>query len=406
VPYYHLYDLDPPPLPEQPERADGAPLSPRTHTPVARSIAADCDLFERTARRFDKPSFDITSTVRSGTRVPIGELTLGARPFSALRHFAGPMPGYDGRPYPKVLLVAPLAGHYPTLLRDTVEALLPCHDVYLSEWEDARYVPAVAGAFDLDDCIDDVIAMIDLVGVGANVVAVGRAVVPTLAAVALIEAHGEPGPATLTLIGGPVDAGAGEGRVHQLARTKGIDWFARNVVMKVPFTYPGAFRDVYPGFLNLTGFLSFGLERRLDAHKATFIEFVRGDADTPDRHRLFFDEFLSVMDLTAEFFLGSVDAIFIERLLPRQGLRHRGEPVEPARIRRTALMTVEGEFDLVAGGGQTHAAQMLCRNLAEDGRAVYTQPGVGHFGLFNGCRFRAEVAPRLADFIASRRSVH
>lgn len=404
MPYYHLYDLEPNATPAAPGRPDGVfPLAPRTHTAVAQSIAAACDLFERTARRFEKPRFGIDSTLRSGSRVPIVEFAPWNRAFASLTHFAGPAPG---RALPRVLLVAPPSGHYATLLRDTVEALLPCHDVYITCWEDARNVPAVAGSYDLDDCIDDVIAMIDAVGPAANVVAVGQGCPAALAAVALIEARGGPAPTTLTLIGGPVDTGNGASRVARLAAAKGIDWFDRNVIMKVPFCYPGAFRDVYPGFLQLTGFMSFGLERQLDAHKAMFIELVKGDADSAEGHRRFYDEFLSVMDITAELFLQTVETVYIDRALPRRGLSHRGELVDPGRIRACALMTVEGALDAVAGGGQTHAAQALCRAVADDRRARYTQADVGHFGLFNGWRWRADICPRLADFIASRRGDH
>ncbi len=301
---------------------------------------------------------------------------------------------------PKLLMVAPISGHYATLLRGTVEAFLPNHDVYITEWVDARLVPLSEGRFDLDDYIDYIISILHALGGNCHLVAVCQPSVPVLAAVARMEAEGDPYvPHSMTLMGGPIDTRVNPTGVNKLAEFRGVDWFRRNVITKVPFPHPGVMRDVYPGFLQLNGFVSMNLDRHLDAHKELFFNLVKGDGDSAQKHREFYDEYLAVMDLTAEFYLQTVETVFVKHQLPKGEMMHRGAHVDPSAIRRVALLTVEGEKDDISGLGQTEAAHVLCTNIPPDRKVHYVQPAVGHYGVFNGSRFRAEIAPRIADFV-------
>jgi poly(3-hydroxybutyrate) depolymerase len=295
-----------------------------------------------------------------------------------------------------------MSGHYPTLLRGTVEAFLPNHEVYLTEWADARMVPLADGPFDLDDYIDYLISILHKLQGDTHVIAVCQPSVPVLAAVARMEAQDDPFvPSSMVLMGGPIDTRSNPTAVNKLAEQRGTDWFRRNVITKVPFPNPGFMRDVYPGFLQLNGFMSMNLDRHLEAHKDLFMHLVQSDGDSAQKHREFYDEYLAVMDLAAEFYLQTVDTVFVRHALPKGEMTHRGAPVDPARIRRVALMTVEGENDDISGVGQTEAAHRLCVNIPADRRVHYLQPVVGHYGVFNGSRFRAEIAPRIADFVLS-----
>jgi poly(3-hydroxybutyrate) depolymerase len=295
-----------------------------------------------------------------------------------------------------------MSGHYATLLRGTVEAFLPRHDVYITDWEDARKVPLTDGPFDLDDYIDYVISMLHALGGDTHVIAVCQPSVPVLAAVAVMEARQDPyAPVTMTLMGGPIDTRISPTAVNDLASSKGMDWFRDNVIMKVPFPHPGFMREVYPGFLQITGFMTMNLDRHVNAHRELYLHMVQGDGDSAKKHKEFYDEYLAVMDLTAEFYLQTVDTVFIRHALPLGEMYHRQEKVDPSRIKTVALMTVEGEKDDITGGGQTEAAHRLCTGLPDDMREHYLQPAVGHYGVFNGSRFRAEIQPRIADFIST-----
>jgi poly(3-hydroxybutyrate) depolymerase len=378
------------------------PLNPLSTTEFGRSIAASCEVFERTTRRYGKPEWRIHDTEVNGVRVPVEIKTVWEKPFCRLLHFerelARPLRGSQ----PRVLLVAPMSGHYATLLRGTVEAFLPGHDVYITDWSDARMVPVAAGRFDLDDYVDYVIEMLHVLGGNVHVVAVCQPSVPVLAAVSVMEAAKDPFvPTSMTLMGGPIDTRRNPTAVNDLAAEKGIDWFRNNVITKVPFPHPGFMRDVYPGFLQLTGFVSMNLDRHMDAHKRLFSNLVKGDGDLVDKHVEFYDEYLAVMDLTAEFYLQTVDLVFVKHALPLGQMTHRGKPVDPAQIRRVALMTVEGEHDDISGLGQTEATHDLCTSIPDDRRLHYVQKGVGHYGVFNGSRFRAEIVPRISDFMVS-----
>jgi poly(3-hydroxybutyrate) depolymerase len=378
------------------------PANPLAHTPIGKQLAAGYELFERSTRRYGRPEWQIDHTVVGGEHVPLHINTVWERPFCRLLHFERAFEHAPRRPQPKLLIVAPMSGHYPTLLRGTVEGFLPNHDVYLTEWVDARMVPVSEGAFDLDDYIDYVISILHLLRGDVHVIAVCQPSVPVLAAVARMEAEGDPHvPHSMVLMGGPIDTRVNPTIVNTIAERRGTDWFRHNVITKVPFPNPGVMRDVYPGFLQLHGFVSMNLDRHLEAHRRFFDNLVAGDGDSAQKHREFYDEYLAVMDLCAEFYLQTVETVFIRHALPKGEMTHRGVRVDPAKIQRVALMTVEGEKDDISGVGQTEAAHRLCVNIPSERKAHYLALGVGHYGVFNGSRFRAEIAPRIADFALS-----
>ena len=378
------------------------PLNPISHTTVGKSIAAGMELFERSTRRYGKPEWSIDSTLVGAERVPVHIATVWERPFCRILHFERLFDHAPRRPQPKLLIVAPMSGHYATLLRGTVEAFLPNHEVYITDWIDARMVPLAEGRFDLDDYIDYVVSMLHLLGGDCHVIAVCQPSVPVLAAVARMEADGDPYvPHSVVLMGGPIDTRINPTAVNKLAEERGIEWFRRHVITKVPFPHPGVLRDVYPGFLQLNGFVSMNLDRHLDAHKELFFNLVKGDGDSAQKHREFYDEYLAVMDLSAEFYLQTVDTVFVKHALPKGKMMHRARQIDPSVIRNVSLLTVEGEKDDISGVGQTEAAHLLCTSIPADRKAHYLQLGVGHYGVFNGSRFRSEIAPRIADFALS-----
>jgi poly(3-hydroxybutyrate) depolymerase len=378
------------------------PLNPLTPTMFGKSIAAACEVFERSTRRYGRPEWDIRDTLVGGERVPVAVETAWERPFCRLLHFARVFERAPQRPQPRLLVVAPMSGHFATLLRGTVEALLPSHDVYVTDWSDARMVPLSEGRFDLDDYIDYLISIMHFLRGDVHVLAVCQPSVPVLAAVAAMEAAEDPHvPHSMILMGGPIDTRVNPTGVNELAQSRGTDWFRRNVITKVPFPHPGALRDVYPGFLQLHGFVSMNLDRHIEAHRNLFQNLVQGDGDSVQKHREFYDEYLAVMDLAAEYYLQTVDTVFVRHALPKGEMTHRGNRVDPSLIRRVALMTVEGEHDDISGVGQTEAAHALLSNLPSDLKTHWLQHGVGHYGVFNGSRFRSEIAPRIADFVLS-----
>ncbi|MTI04187.1 polyhydroxyalkanoate depolymerase [Roseibium denhamense] len=409
LPFYHLYELNHAAMAPLRAMADMTklyfqnPLNPLTHTSFGRQIAAGCEVLERTTRRYGKPEFGLPETSVGGVRVPVRENIVWSRPFCDLIHFERGVA--SRRNDPKILIVAPMSGHYATLLRGTVEALLPNADVYITDWIDARMVPIQEGKFDLDDYIDYLISMMHFLGPDTHIIGVCQPSVPVLAAVAVMEGRDDPYvPSTMTLMGGPIDTRVAPTAVNDLAVSKGLEWFKSNVIMKVPFPHPGVMRDVYPGFLQLSGFMSMNLDRHVTAHREFFQHLVEGDGDNAEKHREFYDEYLAVMDLTAEFYLQTVETVFIDHSLPNGTMLHNGTKVDCSKITRTALLTVEGEKDDITGRGQTKAAHDLCTSLSEEMKAHYEQPNVGHYGVFNGSRWRAEIAPRVMDFIRSNRA--
>jgi poly(3-hydroxybutyrate) depolymerase len=408
TPLYWLYELTHAALNPARAVADATrlafrnPINPFYSTSFGKSVIAAAELFERSTRRYGRPEWRISSTLVGGERVPVRITPVWERPFCRVLHFERVFERPPRRQQPRLLLVAPLSGHYATLLRGTVEAFLPNHDVYITEWSDARTVPVSEGVFGLDDYIDYVISMLHALGSDMHVVAVCQPAVPVLAAVALMEADDDPYvPVTMTLMGGPIDTRVNPTAVNMLAQKRGINWFRHNVITKVPFPNAGFMRDVYPGFLQLHGFMSMNLDRHIEAHRNLFLNLVKGDGDSAQKHKEFYDEYLAVMDLTAEFYLETVDTVFVRHALPKGEMMYRDRPIDPAKIRRVALLTVEGEFDDISGVGQTEAAHRLCVNIPPDRKAHWLQPGVGHYGVFNGSRFRAEIAPRIADFALS-----
>lgn len=375
------------------------PLNPFSDTVFGRALAASAELFERTTRQYSKPAFNLPVAKVGDDTVPVSETVVWEKPFCRLIHFERDLPASRARD-PKLLIVAPMSGHHATLLRGTVEAMMGHADVYITDWLDARTVPLSDGRFDLDDYIDYIIEMLHEIGPDTHVMAVCQPSVPVLAAVALMEQRGDPlAPASMTLMGGPIDTRRNPTAVNNLAAEHDLDWFRNNVIMQVPFPETGFTRDVYPGFLQLTGFMSMNLDRHIGAHKDFFMNLVKNDGDSAEKHREFYDEYLAVMDLTAEFYLQTVETVFIEHRLPKGTMTHRGTHVDPSAIRKTALLTVEGENDDISGLGQTQAAHDLCSNLAAEKKSHYVQPTVGHYGVFNGSRFRAEIVPRIVDFM-------
>ncbi len=379
------------------------PLNPLAPTPAARGLAAVCELFDRTTRRYGKPRFGIDTIERNGRIYPVEKETVCSKPFCTLIRFSvGHAARNRYKPRPQILLVAPMSGHYATLLRRTITTLLEHHDVIVTDWADARDVPVIVGPFGLADFIDYLIEFLQVAGPQTHVVAVSQSSVPALAATALLASDEDPcTPASLTLLGGPVDARINPTPVNRLVENRSLSWFEGHVLSLVPFPHAGATRRVYPGFMQLTGFMTMDLNRHWHAQAGLFHDLVRGDADSARQHQEFYEDYLAVMDLTAEFFLDTIETVFHRHALPNGEFEHRGQRVDLSAIRDTALFTVEAGRDVVCGKGQTHAAQKLCTALPAHLRVQHDEPDVGHFGLFNGTRWRTKIAPRIADVIRS-----
>lgn len=376
------------------------PFSQFASRTIAKHVSAMCEVFEGVTRRYGKPEWGITSTTVHGLKVPVQEETVWSKPFCNLVHFDRSEAVVGKRYDPKLLIIAPMSGHYATLLRGTVKEMIKEHNVYVTDWVDARDVPLYHGEFGLDDFIDYLIEMIRFLGPNTNVMAVCQPSVPALAAAAVMAAHDDPcQPATLTLMGGPIDTRRNPTKVNRLAEQRPIEWFANNVIHHVPFPNPGFMRRVYPGFIQLTGFMTMNLERHTDAHKTLFENLIKGDCDSVKAHKDFYEEYLAVMDLPAEFYLQTVRSAFQNHELPKGEMKFRGETVDCGAMTKTAIMTVEGERDDICGLGQTEAAHDLCKNVPFDEHYHYVQPGVGHYGVFNGTRFRSEIAPRIREMI-------
>jgi len=401
---YYLYEMNHAALAPWRAAADASlnfwrsPANPFAETQMGRSMAASLEMFERTTRRYGKPPFEIQDVIIDDDIVAIEERNVLIKPFCTLLNFEKQWE--KRKKQHKLLIVAPMSGHYATLLRGTVGSMLPHYDTYITDWVDARGVPMSQGSFDMDDYVDYVTEFLQFLGPDTSVMAVCQPSVPVMAAVALMNAAQDPAaPKTMILMGGPIDTRRNPTAVNNLAQEKGVDWFRKNVIMKVPAPHAGMMRDVYPGFLQLGGFMTMNLDRHLDAHRELFWHLVDGDGDSAEKHRDFYDEYMSVMDLTAEFYLQTVEKVFVSHDLPKGTLTHRNSRVDPSKITRTALMTIEGERDDISGVGQTEAAQDLCSNLAPEKKLHHLQPGVGHYGVFNGSRFRKEIVPRIVAFV-------
>ena len=372
------------------------PLFLGTHTHLGRNMAAGSALFERVTRRFKKPEFGLHTTKVRGDVVEVTEEIVWQKPFCHLLHFKRAVENHD----PKVLVVAPMSGHHATLLRGTVEALLPEHDVYITDWVDARLVPMSDGRFDLEDYISYLMDMIRLLGPDVHLLAVCQPAVPVLCAVALMAEQDDPAqPRTMTLMGGPIDTRKAKTVVTEVADKRPLSWFKDHMIHVLPFYYPGAHRLVYPGFIQLNGFVSMNAERHMNEHMKLFQHLVRGDDDSAQTHKKFYDEYLSVMDVTAEFYLQTVERIFQTHDLPKGTFMWHGQAVKPACIQKTALLTVEGELDDISSPGQTVAAHAICSGLAPDMKKAQLQIGVGHYGIFNGRKWRENILPVVKTFM-------
>ena len=377
------------------EQAYSSPYNPLSETWIGKSVAASAEIVARLTQNYGKPHFGLATTQIGEEVVDVNEELLLRKPFCDLVHFHRDTARRD----PKVLVVAPMSGHYATLLRGTVEALLPDHDVHITDWKDAREVPLTDGNFSLDDYIDYVIAFCRYLGPDVHVIAVCQPSVPVMAAAALMaEAKDPRQPKSLTLMGGPIDTRQSPTVPNDLAMRNSMMWFRQNVISTVPYGYPGAMRRVYPGFLQLTSFISMNLDRHVNAHMRQFEHLVKGDDDSAESHRTFYDEYLAVMDLSAEFYLQTIEVVFKEHLLPRGEWVSRGRKIDPAAI-ETALMTVEGELDDISGIGQTKAAHTLTPNIPGARHVHWEQPRVGHYGIFNGRKWREQIMPRVRTFI-------
>lgn len=377
-----------------------SPFNPMRDSTLSRSMLASASVFERATRYYGKPEWQIPHTEIAGKVLPVTPTVSWSSPWCKLVHFKT-----EGAPKnrPRLVIAAPLSGHFATLLRGTVEAFLPTHEVYITDWVDAKMAPVWLGRFDIDDYIDHIRAALTHVGGGAHVVAVCQPGPPVLAAIAMMAEDQDPAlPATMTYMGSPIDTRKSPTVPNLLAEERSFEWFQEKMIYTVPGPWPGMLRRVYPGFVQLTSFMHMNWDRHVDAQARFFDHLVEGDDDNAERHRAFYDEYLSVLDLTEEFYLQTIQKIFREHHLPRGIMRYRGDRlIDPAAIETVGLMTVEGEKDDISGIGQTQAAHDLCVNIPENRQTDYIQPGVGHYGVFNGTRFKREIVPRINAFQAA-----
>ena len=381
------------------------PLSPFTHTPMAHRVSAGLDLMHRLSKEYEKPEFNITSVNVGGIDVAVQEQVAIEKPFCRLlrfKRFTDNLPMLTKmKDQPTVLVVAPLSGHHATLLRDTLRSLLQEHKVYITDWTDARMVPVEAGPFHLDDYVAYMREFIRHAGPEVNVISVCQPTVPVLAAISLMASDGEPTPRTMTMMGGPIDARRSPTAVNNLAMNKSHEWFEHNVIYRVPVNYPGAGRRVYPGFLQHTGFVAMNPDRHLSSHYDYFLDLVRGDDESADAHRQFYDEYNAVLDMPAEYYLDTIKVVFQDFALVNGTWEVGGKLVRPQDITTSALLTIEGELDDISGAGQTRAAHELCTGIPKERQFHYDVVGAGHYGIFSGRRWREAVYPQVRDFIAN-----
>ncbi len=381
------------------------PLSLFAHTPQAHRVSAGLELMHRLAKDYEKPEFNIREVLVDGVEVAVHQQVAIEKDFCRLlrfKRFSDDLPTLQRlKSQPTVLVVAPLSGHHSTLLRETVRELLKDHKVFVTDWTDARMVPADRGPFHLDDYVGYVQDFIRAIGPEVNVISVCQPTVPVLAAISLMASAGEPTPRTMTMMGGPIDARKSPTAVNNLATNKSHSWFENNVIHHVPVNYPGAGRPVYPGFLQHTGFIAMNPDRHLKSHYDHFLDLVRGDGDKADSHRDFYDEYNAVLDMPAEYYLDTIKVVFQDFALVNGTWVVKGKPVRPQDIRTTALLTIEGELDDISGAGQTRAAHDLCTGVPKDRQFHYDAVGAGHYGIFSGRRWREKVYPQVRDFIAS-----
>jgi poly(3-hydroxybutyrate) depolymerase len=381
------------------------PLSPFAHTPGAQRVSAGLDLMHRLSKEYEKPEFGITSVKIDAVDVAVQEQVAIRKPFCRLLRFKRFTDDVTVltrmKDQPTVLVVAPLSGHHSTLLRETVRELLRDHKVYITDWTDARMVPKDVGPFHLDDYVTYIQEFIRHIGPEVNVISVCQPTVPVLAAISLMASNGEPTPRTMTMMGGPIDARLSPTAVNNLATTKSHAWFESHVIYRVPTNFPGSGRAVYPGFLQHTGFVAMNPDRHLSSHYDYFLDLVRGDDDSAEFHRDFYDEYNAVLDMPAEYYLDTIKVVFQDFALVNGTWHVNGQLVRPQDIKTSALLTIEGELDDISGAGQTRAAHDLCTGVPVQRQFHYDVAGAGHYGIFSGRRWREKVFPTVRDFIAS-----
>ncbi|QIG79173.1 polyhydroxyalkanoate depolymerase [Stakelama tenebrarum] len=359
-------------------------------------LASALEVFAHAAAPRGKPEFGLDHTEVNGKKVEVSEEIILRKPFGQLKRFV--RKGVKGGP--KLLIVAPMSGHFATLLRGTVERMLPVADVYITDWRDAKLVPMHEGRFDLDDYIDYLIEFLETIGENTHILAVCQPSVPAYAAAAVMSADKHPcRPSTLTMMGGPIDTREAPTSVNTLATERPYAWFEQNVIATVPMTYPGAGRRVYPGFLQLAGFMSMNLGSHMVSHWEMFKHLVQGDGDSAEATMSFYDEYRSVCDMTAEFYLQTIDAVFQSHALPKGELLHRGKRVDPGAITDVALLAIEGERDDISGLGQTKAALKIATSLPDAMKQYHMAKGVGHYGIFHGSKWRTRIAPVLEKWM-------
>ena len=365
--------------------------------PIANSLFAAMDMVANTRLNADRPPYRIDSVLSGNMDVPVREELIAATPFCDLIHFAK---DEGAVVQPKVLLVAPISGHFATLLRNTVQTLLRDHDVYITDWKNARDIPLSAGRFGLDDYVDHVIHFLEEIGPPVHLMAVCQPCVPAIVSVALMSRDQNPAtPLSLTLMGGPVDVRVNPTAVNDLATSHDFAWFEKNVITTVPWRYGGRGRRVYPGFLQLTAFMAMNSARHHDQHRTLYQHLANGEVEPAKAIRDFYDEYFAVLDLTAEFYLETIDRVFQRALLAKGEFEYRGQRVDCGLIRRTALLTVEGERDDICAVGQTAAAHDLCTGLLPHMKRHYLQPGVGHYGVFSGRKWENQIYPQVRNFM-------
>lgn len=373
-----------------------SPMNPLAYTGAGPLAASALEVFAHAARPYTKPSFGLETTRIGGREVKITEEIIETRPFGSLLRFV--REGRTGDP--KLLIVAPMSGHFATLLRGTVERMLPSHDVHITDWADAKMVPLSEGVFDFDDYVDYVSGFLETIGPGCHVIAVCQPAVPVYAALALMGADKHPcTPVSATLMGGPIDPSKAPTQVNDVATDRPFSWFKKTVIMHVPMGYPGVGRRVYPGWVQLAGFLSMNLGNHIQSHWSMFKDLLEGDGESADITKGFYEEYRSVADMDAAFYLQTVDIVFQRQLLPKGELMHRGRLVDPARI-VTPLLAIEGERDDISGLGQTKAGLDMATGLPANEKRYYMAEGAGHYGIFNGRRWRDQIAPVVEDWIA------
>lgn len=379
------------------------PALPMGYMGLGPTFASALKVFAHLYEERGKPDFDIQPVDIDGEMKHVSETVVFEKPFGSLRRFVRDDLPEDA---PKLLIVAPMSGHYATLLRGTVQRMAHAQQVWITDWADAGQVPLEAGNFDLDDYIDYLIEFLQFIGPNTHILAVCQPSVPAFAATAVMAAEkDECRPATLTMMGGPIDTRASPTGVNDLAMEKPLSWFENNVIATVPLNYPGAGRRVYPGFLQLAGFISMNLADHMTSHYEMFKHMNVGDHDSADRTKQFYDEYLSVCDMTAEFYLQTIEHVFQEHSLPKGEFVHRGKAIDPDAIRDTALLAIEGEHDDISGIGQTRAALDLAEHLSIKKKKYHLAPDVGHYGIFNSSKWRNQIAPVVEEWMRANPKV-